>query len=189
MPAAKKAVAGREGTGVGGCQHQVTAGVDEGLFLPGVGAPEQKHHGLLPSRQQLNDPVGENLRANAPGGGSLSGPHRENGVQQQDAMLCPVCEAAVGRGRDPQIIPDFLVDVLKGGGNGDALLDRKGQSMGLSRSMIGVLSQNDHPGILKGGIPQGVENIIHGGVDGAGKVFLLQDLPQLQIVVLFKFVF
>ena len=59
--------------------------------------------------------------------------------------------------------------------------------MSLIGVVIGILSQDHCPHLGIGGIFQGVENIIHAGINGLGAVFRQQKLPQVLVVGLGEF--
>ena len=53
-------------------------------------------------------------------------------------------QVTVIRYRQLQVVPQFLIDIDKGRGRGNAVLDGEAQSMGLPGTMIRVLSQYDN---------------------------------------------
>ena len=125
-------------------QDQVTGVCDQAALAFGIGAPQQKHHGLLPLVEQADHLVGEQFPAFPLVGIGRAGPHGEYGVEQQHPLLCPIHQAAVGRGQNAQIIPQLLVDVHQRRRDRLPLLHRKAEPLGLSRPVIGVLPQYDH---------------------------------------------
>lgn len=80
--------------------------------------------------------------------------------------MCPGFEVAVVRTGDPQIGFEFLVDVLETRGNGDAFLDGECQPICLSRAVVRVLSEDQHPSVGVWGEVQCTEDVamlwVHG---------------------------
>ena len=188
MLAAEEAMIGGQGAGVCGSQHQMLGVLDQGLFRLGVVAPEQEHHRFFPLIQQPDDIIGELLPAFALVGIRLSGTDGQHGVQQQHAVFCPVGQFAVLAGVvDAHIVLDLLEDVHQRRRRSHAFPHGKAEPVSLIGVVIGILSQDHCPHLGIGGIFQGVENIIHAGINGLGAVFRQQKLPQVLVVGLGEF--
>ena len=115
----------------------------------------------------------------------LHGQHR---VQQQYPVLCPVGQLAVLAGVvDAHIVLDLLEDVHQRRRRSHAFPHGKAEPVSLIGVVIGILSQDHCPHLGIGGIFQGVENIIHAGINGLGAVFRQQKLPQVLVVGLGEF--
>ena len=116
-------------------------------------------------------------------------PHRQRRIQKQHAGLGPRNQAAVSLWRNfkPDIFVKLLEDILEGRGFRNARLNGESQPVGLSRFVIRVLSQDDHLYILIWCVPKSVEDIVHRRIYRPLRIFLLQELPQVQIVALAEF--
>ena len=58
--------------------------------------------------------------------------------------------------------------------------------MGLPRSVIRVLPQNNHFDLRKGGPIKGLKDVVHLGVDLLVAIFIHQEIMQLLVVGRFK---
>ena len=170
-------------------EHQMIGICDALLFGPGIGSPQQKHHGLLPLIEQIDDPIGEILPSHAPVGIGCMGPDGEHRVQQQHPSLGPLGQAAVTGTMKSHIIFQFLINIIEGRGHRHPFLHRKAEPMGLAGAMVGVLAQNHRPHLMVGRIFQGIENIVHRGINGAAAVLRRQEFAQLLVIFLVKFPF
>ena len=73
-----------------------------------------------------------------------------------------------------QVGLELLVDVLQGRGDGDTLLHGKGQPVGLTGAVIGVLAQDDDLHLVIVGEAEGVEQVLPRGIDGTGGIFRVE---------------
>ena len=115
-------------------QHQMGGVGDEGTLLPGVSAPEQENHRLLPLVEQFNDPVCEGFPSQTPVTVGLSGPDGQGGVEQQHTLTGPAGQLPVGRRLDPQFLLNLLEEILQRGGRLHALPHRKAETECLSQT-------------------------------------------------------
>src|SRR5690606_11381582 len=136
----------------------------------------------------LDDAAGEPLPALAPVGVGLPAPHRQHGVEQQDALASPVLQAAVVRDRAADVLVELLEDVWQRRRRRDPGLHRKAQAVSLSRPVVRVLAQDHHFGIGVGRVVKGVENVVHVGVDRVAAVLLDQERPERLVVGLLELV-
>ena len=168
-----------------GGQYQMLGVLDQGFLCLGIVAPEQEHHRFFPLVQQPDDIIGELLPALALVGVCLSGTHRQHRVQQQHAVLCPVGQFAVLAGVvDAHIILDLLEDVHQRRRRCHAFPHGKAEPVRLIGVVVGILPQNHRPHLGVGGVFQGVEDVIHAGVDRIVPVFLHEEFPQVLIISL-----
>ena len=89
MAAAKKAVAGRKGAGMGTGQNFMSRIGEKRCFGSGIGAPQQEYNRVFPVIQQADNMIGENLPANPFMAVGLSCPDCQNRIQQQYSLFCP----------------------------------------------------------------------------------------------------
>ncbi len=57
-----------------------------------------------------------------------------------------------------QAFVEFFVDIAQGRRDTNASLHRKGESVSLSSTVVGILSKNDHFDLIKGSGVEGVED-------------------------------
>jgi hypothetical protein len=74
---------------------------------------------------------------------------RKCSIQKKNTLLGSWSQVSSFRDRETYIIVQFFVNILKRRGNSDSILHGKTQSVCLSCSVIGVLSQNNHLNFIK----------------------------------------
>ena len=87
----------------------------------------------------------------------------------------------------PQIFLKFLENIYERRRFCNSFLYRKAKPVCLSRLVIRVLSQDHCLDLLVWCELQRIENIVHIGINRSAAVFMLEKLPQLQIIILVKF--
>lgn len=103
-------------------------------------------------------------------------------------MFGPLFQISSGKtGRLAQIVGDFLVNILQGGGQTDTMIDSKAEAIGLSWTMIGILAKDHDFNLIKGREIKGMKDKLGRRVDGRLLVFRFHELSQLGKVVLLKF--
>ncbi|GGC01567.1 hypothetical protein GCM10011363_17700 [Marivita lacus] len=107
-----------------------------------VVAPQQEGAGLVVQRiEHLGYQL---LPAQPPMSARVAGRHREHIVQEQDALIGPEMQIAIGRCAT-DICLHLLEDIAQGPGQGsDAAIHRKRQTMRMSGRGIRVLPEDDH---------------------------------------------
>ena len=122
-------------------QYEVLVSVDERLFRARVPAPEDKHDVLFFIAYQLDDAVGEPRPAAVLVRVGAVRAHGQRGVEEQNALLCPLGQVARFGDFAPDVVAQFLKDVDERRGRLNALLHRKAQSVRLPHVVVGVLPQ------------------------------------------------
>ena len=144
MLATEKATVGRKWAGVWGGEDQVSAvRGHQRLLLDGETAPQQKQQVFPHLRKPLDNGVGKGLPADSRMACRLVGPHRQGGVQEQDALVGPAFQVPVLRGCDAKVVVEFLEDVDEGGRRVDSVRHRETQPVGLSWIVVWVLPDDD----------------------------------------------
>ena len=115
--------------------------------------------------------------------------HRENRIQHQHTLLCPLGKLSVMRGNEPDIVGKFPKNIFQGRRRGDAFQNGEAKPVRLVRPVIRILSKYHCPRVFKRCISKRIENIIHIRIHNAFSVFIGQELPQIPVVVFLKFVF
>ena len=95
MTATEETSIDRERRGVRCFEHQVFAVVDDVPFLSGITAPKKEDKMLAMLRQGGNGGIRESLPTLALMATCHAGLHRERGIEQQDALVCPMRQVAV----------------------------------------------------------------------------------------------
>ena len=144
MPAAEKSPVGRQWAGVWCGENQVPAvWRHQGLFFDGETAPQQEHQVFTHRRKPLDDGVGKCLPADSRVACGHVGPHRQGGVQEQDALVGPAFQVPMLRWSNAKVVVEFLEDVDEGGRRVDSVGHREAEPVGLSRIVIRVLPDDD----------------------------------------------
>ena len=94
--------------------------------------------------------------------------HRERGVEQKDALLCPRGQVAAGGRCAPKVRGHLLIDVAQARGQLLSFGDRERETHGLAGPVIGGLAQNHNAYICGRGERERIEDVILRGIDGLG---------------------
>ena len=98
---------------MGRLQNAVAVAVDNRALALGIAAPQQEYDAFTLFIDNLDDPVGEALPALPLVRSRARSFHGQHAVQQQDPLVGPGGEVAVGGYRQPQFSVQFLVDILQ----------------------------------------------------------------------------
>ncbi len=109
-----------------------------------------------------------------------SATNREHIVQQQHTLSCPSTEVAMQTGRYAQIGLEFFVDVLQGGWERLQIgFYTEAQSIGLTRTVVGVLPKNDDPDGIPGCVVESREYFGPGWIDRVLLFFFKKCSPDV----------
>ena len=92
-------------------QHQMMRVCDHRRFPLRGPAPEDKHDWLVPLLQNADRGVRELFPADIPMGIGLVGADRQNRIQEQHTLFCPLDKTAVIRYFTSEIVVQFLVNI------------------------------------------------------------------------------
>ncbi len=123
----------------------MTAQIHRRKFFLGAGTPEEKHDVFLVLGNSVNHGIGKGFPSYVGVGLWLAFFHRENGIQQENALASPGKKTSVGWRLQAEVAFQFLENILERWWLRDTWQNRKTQAMGLSRAMVRVLSQDHHP--------------------------------------------
>ena len=179
MVVAKETVVGAERRGVGGAEHAVTRGVDDGTLLLRIGSPEDEYEVVALLAEDADDSIGEHLPAAALMRTRIVGLHGERGVEEQHALVGPTGEVAVGRQGLAEVGLNLLEDVDQRGRHRHTRSHREAHAVGLPRLVVGVLTDDDHLDLMEGTMVEGVENLPRRGIDGGAGVLVAYEGGQL----------
>ena len=119
-----------------GLQDQVmlrTSGrFDERPFFLCVCTPQHEDNGLILRRQLGDQVISQGLPAPTRMASRLTGGHGQDGVEQQDAPLGPVLQAAMVWQGQAEVALKLFADVAQAGRNGHAVRHRECQAMRLA---------------------------------------------------------
>ena len=141
---AEETVVCRQRRGMCRGQYQVTGAVNESSLFLSVCTPEDEHK-VFPFVVEGTDcSVGKFFPATALVGAGCMSAYCQGGIEHQYTLFRPTCQVAAGRYGLAQVSLYFLENVLQGGREGNPVVYREAQSVSLSRTVIGVLSDDDH---------------------------------------------
>ena len=150
------------------------AGVNHCGLLAGGAAPENEGKSALAFVQYLDDTVGKALPTLPPMTVGLVRTDRENRVQQQHPLLCPVGQIPVFGDGNAFALMEFTEDVLERRRRRDAAANRETQAMSLAKPVIRILSQHDNPHTIKWSAVKCAEDLVAGGEDAVFGLFFHQ---------------
>ena len=130
----------------------------------GLSTPEHEDDKGRLGLDETEDGLGERLPAELRVAHRFAGTHGEDGIEQQDALVCPRFEVA-GGGRAPvgEAACEGGVDGLERGGRADSRRHGEGQPVGVARRGVGILAEDDD--LHVGGVDefQRAEDVFAGG--------------------------
>ena len=159
---------------------------DSSLFL-GVTAPKHVYDALFAFGDRAYHGVGEGFPAAARMRRRFVCADGQHGVQEQYSLLGPAVEVARrGRGR-PSVVGDLLEDILQRGRERHAVAYREAEPVGLSGTVVGVLTDDDHFQLVERAFVEGAEDVAAARIDAPRGVFLPYELREVGEVGFFEF--
>ena len=130
-----------------GSQYQMPGGVNKLAFPDSIVAPKDENQVFFLSGKGVNNGIGKLLPAFSLVRAGLACSHRERGIKQQDTLPGPVLQITAGGNRCAGIVFNFGENIAQAGWKLNPVVHREAKAMGLSRSVIGILPQNNHFGL------------------------------------------
>ena len=156
--------------------------------MPCGGAPQHEHEMLPVLAEQADDLVGEGLPPVSAMAEGLVGTHGEAGVEQEHALAGPAAQiAALGDGRAGLGLY-LQEDVAQRGRKIHPVIHAEAEAVGLARSVVGVLAQDDHLDLVGRCAVEGVEDEVSRRVACPGRVLRMNKADELAKVGLGKLV-
>ena len=124
--------------------EMLRAGDKLGLLFRGR-SPQQEDHRLFAFVKQFYDSVGEYLPAHVPVTVGKPCPYSEHRVQKKDPVFCPGSQLTVLRDICSEIVMQLFEYVHQRRRRLYAFLHGKAETVCLSRTVIGVLSESSIP--------------------------------------------
>jgi hypothetical protein len=113
--------------------------------------------------------------------------HTKASVQQKDTLLCPSCQVAALGNRRPRLSLYLLKDILKRRRELHTVVHTEAKPMSLTGFMVRILSQDNHPHLVKRRSIESVEDKPSRGVTNAGAILRANEPCQFLKVWLLKF--
>ena len=108
--------------------------------------------------------------------------HGQDCIEQKNALLCPWGQIPVVRNRAAEVTVQFLINIDQGRRNADPLMYRKTQTVGLTRPVIGILSENNDFHLFQRCKIERIENITARRVNNMRPVLMNDRLIKLCII-------
>lgn len=113
----------------------------------------------------------------------LMRPHSQRGIEQQYALLSPAGQIARSRNVGSYVILDFLEDIHQRRRKRNTVVHRKAKTMGLSRSVIRILPDNNYLHFIEGAKIESIENQLSRRIDRPMGIFLAHEFGQRAEVI------
>ena len=97
--------------------------------------------------------------------------HGECGIEQKHTLLCPSAQTSQAGDGAPCIVVDLLEDVDKRGRHAYTIFHRETKSLGLSWTMIRILSDDDHLDVVERTEVEGIKYLAPRRVASALRIF------------------
>lgn len=149
----------------------MTPPVDQARFFASVCSPEHEDDAFLLCPDSSNDLIGEALPAAALVAPRLVGPHRQGGVEEQHSLARPGAQVARAPRRDPEIGLQLFEDVDERGRWWHARVHAEAQAVRLTWAVVGVLAEDHHLHVGKGGQVKRGEDVIVGRIHRVRSAF------------------
>ena len=146
--------------------------IDQFLFGLGEFSPEEEYYAFFLIGYFAYHSICKFGPANFGMAHGFSRTHGKGSIEHEYPLFGPFGEVAMVGNGEANILVYFFVNINEGRGRLDAILYGKAKTVCLSFSMIGVLAQQDHFYLFKGGKVKGVENKSSWWVNGVPGRFL-----------------
>ena len=170
MMVAEETSIGRQGGGMRRGQDKMPSTVDFRPFPYGVGAPKQEDEIVAVAGESVNGGIRECLPSDSGIGFWGMFAHGQRGIEQKHALTGPAGKVAVSGERGSRIVGDLLEYVDERRGHLDARSHGEAKAVGLTRPVIGILTDYDHLGVVERRGIEGGENLGARGIDRHGRV-------------------
>ena len=177
MVAEETGVSGERG-GMGRTEDEVARTVYDGALALCVAAPEDEDQVLFLLVQKTYDRVSKCLPSFSLVRTGFVGSYRQGCIQQENALFGPAGQVAACRDVSANVISYLFENILQGGWELNPIVDRETQSVSLSRSVVGVLTDDDHLDRLKRAKVEGIEDVCTGRIAWAGLIFGLDKVGK-----------
>lgn len=178
MMIAEKASVGREGRWMYRLEHEMAMAVDNGAFSLRITTPQQEDEMFSLLAERAYDGIGELFPSSALMGSGLVLAHGEGGIEQEHALGSPSSQTSARGHGYAEILLYLLEDIDQRRRKGNAVCHGEAQAFGLSRLMIGVLSDDHHLHLVERAEVEGVEDKTGRRIDDTVCVFAPDKIGQ-----------
>lgn len=159
------------------------------LFLC-MTSPEEEYEEFSFFGECLDNSICESLPSFSDVRHRLSCSDCECGIQEKNSLACPASEISIVWQRSSNIIMNLFKDINEWRRVFDSFLNRKRESMSLSRAMIRILSKNNHFYRFKWGTIKSCKNILWMRINNLSFwYFISYKIRKLRKIGFLKFIF
>lgn len=166
----KEAFVGRKGRWMSGFKNMVLGAVDDGALFLCVAAPEQEHEMFFLVGEGFDSGVCEGFPALVLVRPCLVSFYGESCIEKKNTLLREIGEVTCFWHVASNVANDFFVDIQKRWRNINAVLNGKGEAVGLAWAMVRVLPKNDDANFVEGRLCEGFKNLCRRWVDFASLI-------------------
>lgn len=164
MVAEETGVSG-ERRGMGRTEDEVARTVYDGALALCVAAPEDEDQVLFLLVQKTYDRVCKCLPSFSLVRTGFVSAYGQGCIQQENALFGPAGQVAACRNISANVISYLFENILQGGWELNPIVDRETQSVSLSRSVVGVLTDDDYLHLVEWTEVERIEDKTPGRVD------------------------
>lgn len=188
MATAEKTTVCRKGRGVGGFEDDMFFCIDERFLFLCMTSPEEENQKITFIRKCLNDWISKGFPSFSSMRHRLPCTDCECGIEEEYTLFCPTCQISIFWCRNAEVSLNFLKYIHQRWWVSHSFHDREREAMGLSWSMIGVLSEYNNFYRIKGCSIQSGKYILWMRVDSLPcENLIFYKLRKLSKVRFFKF--
>ncbi len=158
MTVAEKAAKGTQGTWMRAAQYQMFGFIYQRSLTTCGRTPQEEHHIFALARNGADNGIRKYFPTLSAVTESLMCTHREAGVQEEHALLCPTRQVATCGDGSSRLCLHLLHNIAQRWRKGDSVLHREAKSMRLPHIVVRVLPQNHNAHIRQRCLPKGIEN-------------------------------
>ncbi len=142
-------------------------------------SPKEENDTLLEFGNPFNDPVSKFFPTFVVVGSGLIGPDGQDRIEKKYTLVGPFFQVAMRRRGNPKVILQLLEDIHQRRGLGYTMGNRKAKSVGLTFSMIWVLSEKDNFDLFKRCMLKCIEDQLSRRINCVMFPLIYQELFQL----------
>ena len=162
-----------------GLQDAVLLRVGNCPLTLGIAAPQEIDHPALTLGNLAHHGIGKLFPPPAGMRGRLVFAHREDRIEEQHSLLGPAIEIARSGDRRTDVGGYLLKDILQRGGMWHSVSHREAETMRLSRTVVGVLTNDNHLQLIERTFIEGTKDVATARIDAARGILLLHKTYQL----------
>lgn len=167
-------------------QDQITRSINHCALLLRIATPQHIDNTLLALGNKPHHRIGKSFPASSCVRSCLVRPDGQNSVEHQHSLFRPAVEISTQRHGLTHIISHLLEDIAQRWRKIHSIIHREAQAIGLSVSVIGILTDNHHLQVIEWAFIEGTKYISRSRKYLARGVLRLYKIDQLRKVGFIK---